>query len=116
MYSSILPVQIGDSSGIYDWNGVVQRLPHMVEVSNQTLVGEFLSSMQESRFSASDLGGPLDSSTSLGVDHPTSLGTPIDTIPKTVRDIVGALSHRRFTIPNSRLWNGYSTWGSQGSR
>ena len=90
MYSSILPVQIGDSSGIYDWKwGSSADAPYMVEVSNQTLVGEFLSSMQESRFSASVSGGPLDSSTSLGVDHPTSLGDgPIDTIPKTVRDIV----------------------------
>ena len=89
-YSSILPVEIGESSGIYDWKwGSSAEDPHMVEASDQTLIQEFLNSVEETRFSASISGGPLDSSNSVGIDHPTNLGDgPLDSIPSTVRDIV----------------------------
>ena len=89
-FSEILPVQIGENSGIYDWKwGAAEDNPYMVSVKDQALIGEFLSSMEDSRFSASVSGGPLDSSSAVGVDHPTSLGDgPIDVIPETVRDIV----------------------------
>ncbi len=89
-YSSILPVEIGESSGIYDWRwGSSAEDPHMAEASDQTLIQEFLNSVEETRFSASISGGPLDSSNSLGIDHPTSLGDgPLDSIPSVVRDIV----------------------------
>ena len=61
----------------------------MVEASDQSLIQEFLISMEDTRFSASVSGGPLDSSNSVGIDHPTSLGDgPLDSIPSTVRDIV----------------------------
>ena len=89
-FSEILPVEIGENSGIYDWKwGAAEDSPYMVSVKDQALIGEFLSSMEDSRFSASVLGGPLDSSSAVGMDHPTSLGDgPIDVIPETVRDIV----------------------------
>ena len=89
-YSSILPVEIGESSGIYDWKwGSSAEDPHMVEASDQTLIQEFLNSVEETRFSASISGGPLDSSNSVGIDHPTNLGDgPLDSIPSAVRDIV----------------------------
>ena len=89
-FSEVLPVQIGESSGIYDWKwGATEDNPYMVPVKDQALLGELLSSMDDSRFSASVLGGPLDSSSAVGMDHPTSLGDgPIDVIPETVRDIV----------------------------
>ena len=89
-FSEILPVEIGENSGIYDckW-GAAEDSPYMVSVKDQALIGEFLSSMEDSRFSASVSGGPLDSSSAVGMDHPTSLGDgPIDVIPETVRDIV----------------------------
>jgi len=45
--------------------------------------------MADSRYSASVAGGPLDSSTALGNDHPTNLGDgPIDVIPDTARKAV----------------------------
>ena len=48
-----------------------------------------LDSMADSRYSASVAGGPLDSSTALGIDHPTNLGDgPIDVIPDTARNTV----------------------------
>ena len=89
-YSSILPVEIGESSGIYDWKwGSSAEDPYMVEASDQSLIQEFLTSMEDTRFSASVSGGPLDSSNSVGIDHPTNLGDgPLDSIPSTVRDIV----------------------------
>jgi len=89
-FSEILPVEIGENSGIYDWKwGAAEDSPYMVSVKDQALIGEFLSSMEDSRFSASVSGGPLDSSSAVGMDHPTSLGDgPIDVIPETVRDIV----------------------------
>ncbi len=89
-FSEILPVVIGEKSGIYDWKwGSSEDDPYMVPVDNQASLEEFLSSMDDSRFSASVSGGPLDSSSSVGMDHPTSLGDgPIDVIPETVRDIV----------------------------
>ena len=89
-FSEILPVEIGENSGIYDWKwGAAEDSPYMVSVKDQALIREFLSSMEDSRFSASVSGGPLDSSSAVGMDHPTSLGDgPIDVIPETVRDIV----------------------------
>ena len=89
-YSSILPVEIGERSGIYDWRwGSSAEDPHMAEASDQTLIQEFLNSVEETRFSASISGGPLDSSNSVGIDHPTNLGDgPLDSIPSAVRDIV----------------------------
>jgi len=89
-FSEVLPVQIGENSGIYDWKwGATEDNPYMVSVKDQALLGELLSSMDDSRFSASVSGGPLDSSSAVGMDHPTSLGDgPIDVIPETVRDIV----------------------------
>ena len=45
--------------------------------------------MADSRYSASVAGGPLDSSTALGIDHPTNLGDgPIDVIPDTARKVI----------------------------
>jgi len=45
--------------------------------------------MDESRFSASISGGSLDSSSNIGVDHPTSLGDgKLDAIPEVARDKV----------------------------
>ena len=89
-YSGILPVEIGERSGIYDWKwGSSEDSPHMVKVNNQSQLQDFLVSIGDTRFSASVSGGPLDESSSVGIDHPTNLGDgPIDVIPETVRDIV----------------------------
>ena len=90
MYSGILPVEIGEKSGIYDWKwGSSEDDPHMVKVNDQAQLQDFLASIGDTRFSASVSGGPLDESSSVGIDHPTNLGDgPIDVIPETVRDIV----------------------------
>ncbi|MEC7744530.1 MAG: MFS transporter [Candidatus Thermoplasmatota archaeon] len=90
MYSGILPVEIGEKSGIYDWKwGSSEDAPHMVKVNDQAQLQDFLASIGDTRFSASVSGGPLDESSSVGIDHPTNLGDgPIDVIPETVRDIV----------------------------
>ncbi|MBK69892.1 MAG: hypothetical protein CMB53_00615 [Euryarchaeota archaeon] len=90
MYSGILPVEIGEKSGIYDWKwGSSEDDPHMVKVNDQAQLQDFLASIGDTRFSASVSGGPLDESNSVGIDHPTNLGDgPIDVIPETVRDIV----------------------------
>ena len=90
MYSGILPVEIGEKSGIYDWKwGSSEDAPHMVKVNDQAQLQDLLASIGDTRFSASVSGGPLDESSSVGIDHPTNLGDgPIDVIPETVRDIV----------------------------
>ena len=49
----------------------------------------FATFAEESRFSYSVEGGPLDGSSGMGEKHPTSLGDgPLDAIPSTVRDLV----------------------------
>jgi len=51
----------------------------------------FLVSVDDTRFSASVLGGELDGKNNVGVDHPTNLGDgSIDSIPLWVRDNVWA--------------------------
>ncbi len=91
-HSSILPVTIGEHSGIYKWSwGNSADDPYTVKAENQSLIQDFLVSVDDTRFSASVQGGPLDSSNAVGVDHPTNLGDgPLDGIPIVVRDKVWA--------------------------
>ncbi len=91
-YSHILPVEIDEKIGTYKWSyGEEENNPIIFMLSgvNSDELINLLSSMSESRFSASILGGELDNQKIVGIDHPTSLGDGIlDVIPETVRDNV----------------------------
>ena len=95
-WSRFLPVEIDHRSDTMKWTFYETNSDgedvtyimaiHGIRVSDITAL---LSSMDESRFSASISGGSLDSSSNIGVDHPTSLGDgKLDAIPEVARDKV----------------------------
>ena len=58
---------------------------------NDSEIESFLVSIEDTRFSASILGGALDGNNEVGVDHPSDLGDgSIDFIPILARDIIWA--------------------------
>ena len=89
-FSSVLPVEVDNRSDLYGWTwGETEDSPHYISGVGAEQVQALLDSMADSRYSASVAGGPLDSSTALGIDHPTNLGDgPIDVIPDTARKAV----------------------------
>ena len=75
----------------YETNSDGEDVTYIMAIQNPSVsdITALLSSMDESRFSASISGGSLDSSSNIGVDHPTSLGDgKLDAIPEVARDKV----------------------------
>jgi MFS-type transporter involved in bile tolerance (Atg22 family) len=63
---------------------------NLTDIENSDIEA-FLVSIDDTRFSASVLGGPLNGKNNVGVDHPTNLGDgSIDFIPIWVRDNIWA--------------------------
>jgi len=92
-WSYLLPVEIDDRSDTKKWtfdetNSDGEDVTYTMSLNgiSDSEITAFLSSMDESRFSASISGGSLDSSSNIGIDHPTSLGDgKLDAIPETAR-------------------------------
>ena len=92
-WSHLLPVEIDDRSDTKKWtfdetNSVGEDVTYTMSLNgiSDSEITAFLSSMAESRFSASISGGSLDSSSNIGIDHPTSLGDgKLDAIPEAAR-------------------------------
>ena len=84
-FSEMLPVEFEERTGTYKWA--------YAESSDEKLlfpvvgdISSILTSISDSRFSISVSGGPLDASSNVGIDHPSSLGDgALDAIPQTVR-------------------------------
>ena len=95
-WSRFLPVEIDHRSDTMKWtfyetNSDGEDVTYIMAIQNPSVsdITALLSSMDESRFSASISGGSLDSSSNIGVDHPTSLGDgKLDAIPEVARDKV----------------------------
>jgi UMF1 family MFS transporter len=94
-WSHVLPVEIDDRSDTMRWafwvtntDGDDTDVPYVLSLNNVDVseISLFLSSLDDSRFSTSVSGGSLDSSSNIGIDHPTSLGDgKLDAIPETAR-------------------------------
>jgi UMF1 family MFS transporter len=95
-WSRFLTVEIDHRSDTMKWtfyetNSDGEDVTYIMAIQNPSVsdITALLSSMDESRFSASISGGSLDSSSNIGVDHPTSLGDgKLDAIPEVARDKV----------------------------
>ena len=84
-FSEMLPVEFEERTGTYKWaygESSEEKLFFPVVGDISTI----LASISDSRFSISVSGGPLDASSNVGMDHPSSLGDgALDAIPETVR-------------------------------
>jgi len=97
-WSHIIPVKIDDRSDTMKWNfwvidsdGDDTEVAYVLSLNDidDSEINAFMQSLDESRFSASVSGGSLDTTTSLGVDHPTNLGDgELDFIPEAARNNV----------------------------
>ena len=77
----------GDYNKDDEWENFTKNLTGVTNSEIET----FLESLDETRFSASVLGGSLDGNNKVGVDHPTNLGDgSIDFIPIWARDNIWA--------------------------
>ena len=69
------------------WVNFTKNLTGITDAEIET----FFSSIDETRFSASVLGGSLDGNNNVGIDHPTNLGDgSMDFIPIWARDNIWA--------------------------
>ena len=77
-WSYILPVNVNeDDSDILEWSwGESEDEPNKVKLTgvSDANITSFLSSISDTRFSASVLGGNLSGNANVGEDHPTNLG------------------------------------------
>lgn len=89
-YESVLPVEFKSSTGTYNWAyGESADEPEFFTVNDSMLMPLFVS-IDQTRFSLSVSGGPLER-TIVGIDHPTNLGDgPLDGYAIWVRDNVWA--------------------------
>lgn len=88
-FSGMLPVEFDDKTGTYKWADGYDDSDDELLFPVEGDVAVILASISESRFSISVSGGPLDDSSNVGIDHPTSLGDgALDVIPETVREHV----------------------------
>ena len=97
-WNHIIPVKIDDRSDTMKWNFWVTdsdgdniEVAYVLSLNDvvDSEINTFLQSLDESRFSVSVSGGSLDTITTIGVDHPTSLGDgKLDFIPEAARDNV----------------------------
>ncbi len=87
-FSGMLPVELDENTETYKWAyGEDSETKLLFQVEGD--VANILESITDSRFSISVLGGPLDGSTNVGIDHPTNLGDgALDVIPQTARKYV----------------------------
>ena len=92
-WAYILPTEINeDDSDILEWSwGESEDEPNKIKllgIPNSNLTS-FLSSIDNTRFSVSILGGELNGKVNIGKDHPTNLGDGVlDSIPIWARDNV----------------------------
>ncbi len=92
-HQAVLPVVQNDDykdgyavEWAYEKNGTATAIAVSL---NATSLAALEATMDESRFSYSIVNGPLGNATSVGVEHPTSLGDgKLDFIPKTARSLV----------------------------
>ena len=97
-WSHLLPVDIDDRRDTMKWTFWVKDskgdntdVPYVLSLNDVDVseIISFISSLDDSRFSTSVSGGSLDSSSNIGVDHPTNLGDgKLDAIPEAARDKV----------------------------
>ena len=96
-HASVLPIELDERTGTYDWvYGKTADDPEYFTTQDDELhwtvtIPLLFSSLEDTRFSASVSGGPLDGDSNVGIDHPTSLGDgPLDGYTIWVRDNVWA--------------------------
>ena len=93
-HASILPVELDDRTGTYDWvYGESADEPHyfhsLWSTTDIAAIISLVQSIDDTRFSVSVSGGPifLAGSSNVGIDHPTNLGDgPLDGYTMWVRD------------------------------
>ena len=93
-YAEVLPVELDDRTGTYDWaygDSADVPLYFTVPGLESDMIEDLIGSMDETRFSVSASGGSLDGVTNVGIDHPTNLGDgPLDGYTTWVRDNIWA--------------------------
>ncbi|HIF37203.1 MAG: hypothetical protein CXT75_01170 [Methanobacteriota archaeon] len=96
-WKDVLPLEYSTNTKTQSWNygdtvddEWVNFTKNMSGIPDSNL-SSFLVSIEDTRFSASILGGALDGNKEVGVDHPSDLGDgSIDFIPILARDIIWA--------------------------
>ncbi len=90
-YASVLPIEMDDRTGTYDWvYGNSANEPDYFPVDS-AMMQSLISSIDDTRFSVSVSGGSLGGEDNVGIDHPTNLGDgPLDGYTMWVRDNVWA--------------------------
>ena len=89
-YASVLPIELDNRTATYDWvygkSADEPQFLHSIPSDSATMES-LISSIDETRFSVSVSGGPLEGQTNVGIDHPTNLGDgPLDGYTMWVRD------------------------------
>ena len=86
-YASVLPIELDDRTGTYDWvYGNSANEPDYFPVDS-AMMQSLISSIDDTRFSVSVSGGSLSGEDNVGIDHPTNLGDgPLDGYTMWVRD------------------------------
>ena len=93
-YASVLPVELDERTGTYDWvygesEAKPQYFHSLWSTTDLSTIISLVQSIDDTRFSASVSGGPifLDGTSNVGIDHPTNLGDgPLDGYTMWVRD------------------------------
>ena len=93
-YASVLPVELDERTGTYDWvygesEAKPQYFHSLWSTTDLNNIISLVQSIDDTRFSASVSGGPifLDGTSNVGIDHPTNLGDgPLDGYTMWVRD------------------------------
>ncbi len=93
-YASVLPVELDERTGTYDWvygesEAKPQYFHSLWSTTDLNTIISLVQSIDDTRFSASVSGGPifLDGTSNVGIDHPTNLGDgPLDGYTMWVRD------------------------------
>ena len=97
-WAHVLPLEEDDRSNTLKWliyerdsDGVSTDERHtklLIGIDNEE-IRSLVESLSDSRFSASVSGGPLDTTSEVGIDHPTNLGDGmLDAIPENAREYV----------------------------
>ena len=93
-YASVLPVELDERTGTYDWvygesEAKPQYFHSLWSTTDLNTIISLVQSIDDTRFSASVSGGAivLDGTSNVGIDHPTNLGDgPLDGYTMWVRD------------------------------
>ena len=97
-WAHVLPLEEDDRSNTKKWliyerdsDGVSTDERHtklLIGIDNEE-IRSLVESLSDSRFSVSVSGGPLDTTSKVGIDHPTNLGDGmLDAIPENAREYV----------------------------